>query len=217
MAAIVVVSLPLMIFCLVANLVMRLPDVYEYSLNSSNILQHSSIATDTESVKTAISKYLQGKSTELSLVESNGYKPTDIFSKEDKQAMLQLRSFLNVLLGVGAVAFIFTFIIYFFMVRWRVKGIFMERFKQAAWVFIMLQIINLTICFITPVWKRVYGLFIRTSFKDGDNLVLLLGEHFPRQVAIFEFLIGTVIMLIIGYFTRSFAGRKKLFKETWSE
>ncbi len=213
----IVISLPLMIVCLVANLVFRLPDVYEYSLTSSNILQNTSLSTTKEEVQKAFSDFMQGKTDELKLIEKTEYKPEDIFSKEDKEAMKSLRTFLNVLLVIGLFSLFITFVVYFFMIRWRVKGIFMDRYKQSLWVFIGVEILNVTIKFVDPLWKHIYGLFMRTSFKEGDNMVLLLGDAFPKQVALFELIVGSVVMALVGYLTWSVAGRKKLFKERWSE
>ena len=83
----IVISLPLMIVCLVANLVFRLPDVYEYSLTSSNILQNTSLSTTKEEVQKAFSDFMQGKTDELKFIEKTEYKPEDIFNKKDKEAM----------------------------------------------------------------------------------------------------------------------------------
>lgn len=217
MAAVLVISLPIAVIALVTNLVLRLPDIYEYSLSSSNILKNTTLAVSKDDVKKVISEYLQGKTGELKLVENTEYKPEDIFSKEDKAAMHSLKIFLNVILGIGILFFIVTAVICFFMMRWRVKGVFMEGYKRSLWVFAILQALNVIIALMEPLWKNIYGLFMLTKFSDGDKMVMILGDAFPRQVAMFQLIIGGVIMALVGYLTWSVAGRKKLFKERWSD
>jgi hypothetical protein len=41
---------------------------------------------------------------------------------------------------------------------------------------------------------------------------MFLSDAFPAQVAVFELIVGTVLLLILAYGTWSVAGKKKMFK-----
>lgn len=207
-----VVTLPLMIICLSANVMMRMGDVYEYSMDSSGIMDSTTLRTTKDEVVGALSKYMQHRTDELSLIESAEIEPVEIFGTEDREAMSQTRTLLDIMLAIGALAFVASALAYFLLIRWRVKDIFMKRFKVAFAVTIMLEVLNIVLVTVEPLRRIVFGRFIRMDFPDGDNLVLLLADDFPRQVVMFETIMGTVLMLILAYFTWSVAGRRKMFK-----
>lgn len=212
LASVLVVSIPLMIFCISANLLMRMNDIYEYSMESSGVIENMTINTSKEEVVGSITKFLQHRSDELSLVSDYGYEPQELYSEEDKTAMTQTRKLLDIMLVVGILAFLASFTVYFFLIRWRVKTIFMKRFKLAAVVLLVMEALNVVTLTVRPLWKYVYGWFIPVKFPDGDNLVMFLSEAFPIQVAVFEAIISIILLLILSYGTWSVAGKKKMFK-----
>ena len=212
LAGMLVVTLPVMIICLSANVLMRMGDVYKYSLDSSGIMDSTTLRTTKNDVVDTISKYMQHRTDELSLVEDAEIEPVEIFGTEDREAMGQARTLLDIMLVVGTLALIASAIAYFLLIRWRVKDVFMKRFKVAFAVTIAVEALNYVVVAVEPVRRIVFGHFIRMDFPDGDNLVLLLTDDFPGQVAMFEAIMGTVLMLILAYFTWSVAGRRKMFK-----
>ena len=212
LASVLVVSVPLMIFCITANVLMRMNDIYDYSLESSGVIDNMTISTSKEEVVGSITKFMQHRSDELTLVSNYGYEPQELYSEEDKEAMGQTRRLLDIMLVIGILALLATAASYFFLIRWRVKAIFMKRFKLAAVVFLVIEALNVITLIVSPLRKAVYGWFIPMDFPDGDNLVMFLSDAFPAQVAVFELIVGTVLLLILAYGTWSVAGKKKMFK-----
>ena len=153
LASVLVVSIPLMIFCISANLLMRMNDIYEYSMESSGVIENMTINTSKEEVVGSITKFLQHRSDELSLVSDYGYEPQELYSEEDKTAMMQTRKLLDIMLAVGVLAFLASFTVYFFLIRWRVKTIFMKRFKLAAVVLLVMEAMNVVTLTVRPLWK----------------------------------------------------------------
>ncbi len=211
-ASVIVVSVPLAVVCLVMNIIMRMKDVYSYSLSASGIIGKTTISTSEEEILALITNFMNGKTDEFALMENSPYDPEQIFSALDQQVMTDTRAFLHIVLVIGLIALAVSAIAYFLLIRWRVKEIFMKRFKISVVVFAVLEVFNiLTVC-IEPVRKAVYGSIIPMDLPDGDNLALLLGEAFPRQVIMFETIAGVAAMALIGYLTWYVAGRRKMFR-----
>lgn len=212
LANVIVVSVPVMVICIAANVIMRMKDVYQYSLNASGILGATTIRTSDADFIGLMTDFLNGKTDTFALMENVEYEPEQIFTALDADVMVHFRLFLNIILIIGILAFIVSFIMYFFLIRWRVKAIFMNRFKIAVGVFAALEAVNAATICVTPLRRAVYGRFIPMDFPDGDNLVILLGDAFPRHVAMFELCLGVAMMIAIGYFTWHVAGHKKMFR-----
>ena len=212
LATIIVIALPITVFCIAANLTLRLGEIYEYSLDSSEILENTTIVTDKDSVANTFASFMQHRTPELSLIESVEYDPQEIFSRQDKDAMAGLRWILDILLAIGAVGFFATAVCYFFLIRWRVKDIFMNRFKVSVVVFAGILVANAMTILVPSIRNAVYGKIIGTKFPDGDNLVLLLSDSFPLQVTVAETLLASILMSIVAYITWTIAGRRKLFR-----
>lgn len=212
LASVLVVTIPLMIFCLSANVLMRIGDVYEYNLDSSEIMDHTSLRTSKGEVVNALTEFMQHRTDKLSLVENVEYEPEQLFSDLDQQAMANARTLLDIMLVIGLLTLIITAVCYFLLIRWHVRDVFMKRFKLAAVVLLVMEAVNFIVVTAEPLRRLVYGHFIQMDFPDGDNLVILLSEDLPKQIAIFEVLFAGVALLIMAYFTWSVAGKRKMFK-----
>lgn len=212
LASIIVISLPLMIFCLSANLIMRMDDIYEYNMDASGIMNNTNLSTSKEDVVGSITKFMQHRTDDFSLMENVEYEPQQLYSEKDRGAMLQTRHLLDVMLAIGVLMFVASAIAYFFLIRWRVRDIFMKRFKLTFVIFLIMEAANILIVSIQPLRKFVFGSFIEMDFPDDDNLVYLLSDSFPMQIAVFEAIIGIILMLILTYITWQVAGRRKMFK-----
>ena len=126
--------------------------------------------------------------------------------------MANARTLLDIMLVIGLLTLILTAVCYFLLIRWHVKDVFMKRFKLAAVVLLVMEAVNFIVVTAEPLRRLVYGHFIQMDFPDGDNLVILLSEDLPKQIAIFEVLFAGVALLIMAYFTWSVAGKRKMFK-----
>lgn len=211
-ADVIVFSVPLAVVCLVANVIMRMKDVYSYSLSASGIIGSTTISTTEDDFIGLMTDYMNGKTDEFALMENSEFDPEQIFSALDQQAMAGARSVLYAMLVIGIVALVLSAAAYFLMVRWRVKDIFMKRFNACVWVFIALELINIVTVCVPKIRMMTWGRLIPMEFPDGDNLVILLGDAFPRQVVMFETIAAVVVMIAVGYLTRSIAGRRKMFR-----
>ena len=63
-------------------MVMRTGDIYEYSLDSSGIMDHTTLRTSKSDVVNSFASFMQHRSGELTLIESVDYEPEELFSDQ---------------------------------------------------------------------------------------------------------------------------------------
>ena len=209
---ILIISIPLMIICIAANITMRMPDTYQYSLSDSQILNSAPVVVDEGKLVNLFGDYMQHKTNDFALKESVDYKPEDVFNDKDRAAMHHLRTALDIVLAVGIIALIMTAVCYFFLIRWRRKVIHMEYLKKSFLMFLIMSVLwalaKAVPFFRSLTWGHLFG----SGFKTGDILIMVLQDKFSLQVTVFDLVISFVIMGMLAYGTWEVAGRKKMFK-----
>ncbi len=212
MAWLLIISIPLMIICLTSNLVLRLPDTYQYNLRATQSVSQTGRMISEDKVIELFGDFMSGKTDELVLMEEVEYQPENVFHPEDEKAMTNLRNALDIILIVGLLNLGITALIYFFLIRWRKKEIHLQNYKRSIWSFALLTVANSLIKLVPPLREATWGRIFGTDFPKHDVLIQILEKSFALHVTIFDVIISTVLMAILGYVTWQVAGRKKIFK-----
>lgn len=213
LAIILVISIPLAAICISSNVVLRLPDVYQYNLRSTQALNKTGRVIKEEKVIKLFGDFMQGKTDDFKLKEDVSYQPENVFSKADQRAMTNLRNALNVMLVIGILSFLLTVLGYFFLIRWRKKELQRRAFKKAAALFLILTILNTAMKLVPRLRDITWGQLFNMKFPKRDVLVQILEKSFAFHVTLFEVLLSLILMALLGYMTWQVAGRKKLFKK----
>ena len=212
LAWLLIISIPLMIICLTANLVMRLSDTYQYNLRATQSVSQTGRMISEEKLIDLFGDFMMGETDDFVLMEDVEYQPENVFNDKDQKVMTNLRDALDIILVVGLISFFVTALVYFFLIRWRKKEIHLQNYKRSIWSFVILTIINSMIKLVPALrdatWGRVFG----TDFPKRNVLIQILEKSFALHVTIFDIIISTVLMAILGYVTWQVAGRKKIFK-----
>lgn len=207
-----VISVPIMIICLSANITMRMSDTYQYSLSSSQVLDSAPVVVEETALVNLFGSYMQHRTAVFSLKEAVSYKPGDAFNAMDRQFMHNLRKTMDVILMLGIAMLAISALGYFFLIRWRKKVWHMMCFKKSFVVFLILSAVSAASTaipfFRENTWERLFN----TGFADGDLLALILQKGFALQVTVFNLIISFVLMGILAYATWEVAGRKKCSK-----
>lgn len=212
MVWILIISIPLMVICLTSNLVLRVSDTYQYNLRSTQAVSETGRLISEEKVIELFGDFMSGKTDDFVLMEEVEYQPENVFGPEDQRAMTNLRNALDIILAVGLVNFFVTALIYFFLIRWRKKEIHMKAYKCSIWTFILLTIANSMIKLMPSLRDATWGRIFGTEFPKHDVLIQLLEKSFALHVTIFDIIVSSVLMAILGYGTWKVAGRKKMFR-----
>lgn len=211
-AAVLVVSVPLMVILGTLNYVVRYSGVWKYDLTSSQVLTQISTQIDEDQLLNAVSSYMQHKTDSFELKEDVEYQPENVFKAVDKKAAKRIREFMDVTMVIGIIMLLLTAAAYFLLIRWRSHEIHMKRFRQSVWVYAISIIVLCLICVIPPARHLVWGLLMGTKLPADDTLVVLFGGTLGFHIAMYWLLISAVITGILTYVTWEIAGRKRMFR-----
>ncbi|MGI6722279.1 MAG: DUF1461 domain-containing protein [Anaerovoracaceae bacterium] len=211
-ARLLLISIPLMIVCISANITLRMSNTYQYSLTSSQILNVAPYSVDQTKLVDLFGQYMQHRTDSFALKESVDYDPQDVFTVKDKVAMHHLRVMTDALLLVGIAALLVTALSYFMLIRMRRKVIHMEYFKKSFIIFLVLAAVSALVKVVPPLRALTWGRFFQLNHDGSDLLALIFDHGFYTQVTIFDLIISFVLMAILAYFTWEVAGRKKMFR-----
>ncbi|MEG0662327.1 MAG: hypothetical protein RR472_03535, partial [Anaerovoracaceae bacterium] len=159
------------LICLSSNLVLRLPDAYQYNLSATQSVSESGRVIKEDKLVELFADFMQGKTDKFVLMEDVEYQPENVFNGADQEAMLRLRFALNLILVAGIIALLVTAASYFFLIRWRKKALHMEYFKKSVWVFLLLSIANSLVKLVNPIREATWGKIFGTDFPKHDFLI----------------------------------------------
>lgn len=101
----ILVLVPLVAICLSANIVVRLPDVYQYSFKSTQQLKSANLLVESDEFGEIISGFMVGKDVDFKVAQ--GYEADqkyDFFTSGDIDILKDIRMKLNIILIFGLIA-----------------------------------------------------------------------------------------------------------------
>ena len=206
-----IICIPVMIICLVANVMVRTEDTLEYSLKQSQILNSAPVIVDETQFVDLLSDYMQHKTNDFSLLEAVEYEPQDVFKDADRIMMNKWRWSMDILAILGILALAGTAVCYFFLIRWRKKVVLMSNFKKAAVVTIAFALLWAVLKASAPVRAATWFKLVGMKVDEGNLLYLVSSKGYFSQLTVFE-LIGTAAFLgVMAYLTWEIAGQRKMF------
>lgn len=113
----IIVFLPIASLCLSLNLVVRMPDVYQYVFKSDRQLAQLSLSVSDDEVGALISDFMFGKQVDWNI--KAGEEPEEkisIFNQAEINYLKDIRLRLNITLAIGVVS-----LLIFILTVWRLK------------------------------------------------------------------------------------------------
>ncbi len=212
MAYSLILMIPVAVVCLSANIVLRAPDIVQYSLKATEALDHANIYAEEDLVGDTISDFMLHKEKELQLNMSE--TETDfyfLFSKTDQDAAAGLRLIADISAAVGAVFILLIVPIYFYLIRNEFTEILRWLFKRecvllAAFLAIMIGAFNLTF-----MSDFIYAHVFPFEFTETDALPMILDHYYARTLLTVGCIVSVVFMTIAGYITWKLTKPKRMF------
>ena len=212
LGSVLVLSLPLFLSSLVFAVLVNTPDVYEYNMKGTQAVEQGRRYVSQEDVLALIDDFMAGKTDDFVLLEDTDYKPENVFSEEDQQAMEGFRRWANDCITLALVTGFFSLVIYVLLLRSRRKDVLRLMVPLSAVPLALIQVLQFLAKTVKPVMKLAYGRFYSGGFPEGDFLVRIARESFGRQLATFELLGCLALYLVLLYVTYRLAGRTRLFR-----
>lgn len=208
-----VIGITVLVLALGSNFVLRSANMYQYTLDASQLLSGSSSVVKEEDVVKVLGDYMQHKSSRVYLMSNAEYNAHNVFDKQANVVMHRLRRGADVMAAAGIGALVLTVVCYFFLIRWRRKKEHMQYFRYTV-------IIAGAVCAglaltkaAAPLYHLLWGRFFGGSPKDDVLISLIINQDFFRQEGIIELIVDAVLLAVFGYITWEIAGNKRLFKE----
>ena len=208
---ILVISIPVSIICLANNLTTRLPDLYQYELKSTQVLNDLSVEEKEDEMGQFFSDYMLGKSKKFQIEYQFGDNTDNLFSSNEQQTMEKFKSLSNLILFTGLIALFFALVSYFLIYKQNLKILLRQTFSNSA-IFFVVLISGITLAtFLSPLIKIQYAYLFDYEIKTFLALPKLLPESFFMHSALTTVGISIIIMLIVWYFTWKITKPRRIF------
>ena len=192
--------IPIMIFCFANNIVLRMPDAYQFSFKSTEILRENGIDVSEDNMGKFISSYMLYRQEEFQLREDQELEDIEgefIFTRNDQIAAESIRTVLNVLLAVGVIFLIYNVITYILFIKNGFKAILRNHFRISLIVLGILMILPI-VAYNIPVISDIINNFVYgITFNEADMIPIILGRNFVKA---YIFSLEVVMIVLVGFF-----------------
>lgn len=208
---IVIFSLPLSVIGIAGNLVTRMPDVYQHTMNNTQILDGLDYSVKVTDVADAISEYMTFRNNEFGAKISVDEEEIELFDAQDKAAMENYRdimnkvaifTFINLLITVG------TYVLFVIQGNHQILRI---RFKWAAGVSLVLLAICGAGTFIHALSSKIYFTAFGVGLSETSLLYKILCTDLKTQMFLWFVIASVIVMIIFGSITWSLTKPKGIF------
>ena len=194
------------------NLTLRTDSAYQYTLQSSQLLTSGRLNVDEEELIGKLSRYMQHRTNDFSLMSSNEYDPEDIFKKEDRKFLANIRKGADIALVVGVLAFFGLVVCYYLFWRWHKKKEHIHYYKCGMAATLAVMAVMTLSKGVPKLVDLTWAHLMPKKITDDHILTWILNKTFLWQDAIFEAIIVAIALAILGYITWEMSGKKRVFR-----
>ena len=208
---VLVFFLPIFVLLAADNLVFRLPDMYNYHMLDTEILNEKMVSAGEGDVARMISGYMTHRTDEFQMKEDLEYLPDDLFTKADGEMAARMRQALDIkgLLAAAAMVFAAACI----AVLWKLKerDRILRAFYYSLPVFLVFGIINAAGLLLGSLRSGIYGI-LPAAEGGADLLPAILDGGFFRLSVLAGGGISLVLLGLVYYAVFMISGRKMTFR-----
>ena len=207
----IVILVPVVAICLSANIVTRMPDVYQYTFKSTEQLEAASLKVDSDELGDMISAFMIGKSVDFKVSQGNNADESADFLKEDMRILKNLRFWLNLLLVLG-IAGLVVLISVFVVSKDVEEGEIVNRAIKRAIVSSAITFLMMFICWVInllsgfAVWKNLL-----IYMGGSENLKMVITLSLLKYLYVAWGVVTGVLAVIVLYAASKFTEPKRMF------
>lgn len=207
-----IVVLPFIVILGGSNLAMRMPDVYVYQLNDSQITEEIDLDVDNEELAEVFSDFMFGKSDDFKLNANYRGREQEVFSQGENIAMHNYKGFIDRTV-IPLIIFTILGIISYTMLFLQEKDIALRvAFKIGASLYAFFMVI-ISILYLIPVTKSYFfNLIFHYTFGSDDIIPVILTSSFASQMILGITFVSGVALALIGYATWQITKTKRMFQ-----
>ncbi|MCR4712313.1 MAG: DUF1461 domain-containing protein [Clostridia bacterium] len=205
------ISLPLAILFLSSNIALRMPEMYVYHFNDSQVTSWLSVDAGSREFAEAITSYLNGfGDEEFQMYEQNGTYRDPLFDVDESNMMARIKSVLTAETIAAALFTVVTVISYAFLYQ-SGKRALRRSGLMAICIGVVLQVLQILAIHTKPTRNLLYDTFIGFDLHDEALLATLLRSPFEKTYLIFASVLGFAMLMVFTYFHLFMTKEKRLF------
>ncbi len=205
-----VIAVPVVALGLACNALVRLPDLYQYTMNETQLLRAFNAQGQEEAVAGSISKYMQHRVDELQYQYDEEDEMSLLFSRDEQNFMAHMRFKADIWAGIFFLLLILAATGIIVLYKGEHYEIIRMRLKWAIGVFILFDLAIAVMLLVPGLWENITARFVGML---GEEHVLgnVFSVPFVRLYSIASGIFGSVIMGIISYFLFKHIKPKSIF------
>ncbi len=212
LAACLIVAIPVFSLTAGANLVLRMPDVYQYEFKSTDALRNIPAGMNSDEMGEFISDYMMGKTSDFQVFYGDEAKPSSLFTQEEIDAAARTRVLAGWVLAVCLLALILMLLGIFMLMKNGFGEEIRKRLKRAFMVFgglVVAYVVVLT-CGGKLLNLKLLG-FLSYVPLDEDYYSALFCQGLQTKILIMVPVISAIIMGLIVYVLHKVTEPKMIF------
>ena len=209
------VTIPAASFCLGANIVTRMPDVYQYEFKATDALKNVDLNKNDDEMGEFISDFMFGKQAQFQLLIEDEDRPQSIFTKNEMSAMANARKYMNIVAALGFVACVLTVVSFIMLKKYEFNREIRKQYKLGAIIYVCL-IVGYLVGFYVAA-KTGHSLLDMLAYvpDEEDLLPQIITEGLQVRLYYSTAVVSTIIMAIMGYAMFKITEPKKIFSRSY--
>ena len=208
-----VVIIPITTILFAANIVFRIPDLYNFELSRTDTLEKADITIEEgNTVGNAIAQFMRHKSDEFQILHEYHGESIPLFSENDQEIMGKYRSFLDKTFVVLIIFLIFVIgsFVFLFAQRWTRR--LRKSFIGAIIVYLAMMLGSIFIFVDKPGFAQSFNTKLHVIPFLDDPLPMLFSSHLIIPFGIVLIAISLLLILIGNSITHYWVSDKMMFE-----
>lgn len=197
---ILLITVPVLIVSLSLAATFRMPDVYNFYFNDSQVTNLLYTEYTNSEIADVIADFMGSFSPEeFQIYEDTGYDMQGIFSDEDSSNMLNLKKIVDFSTVMAVLSFIGTAIVYYLYLKRDDKYTLRKTYRMTLPISIVLGVIQAGAFKIQALRHGWFGWIGWQELPDNSCLQAILGDGFWSMFAVFLAAITAVVLGVLTY------------------
>lgn len=211
LSVVLFISLPISTICLANNLAARMPDLYQYELKSTEILNELMIEQNEDELGAFFSEFMLKKTDKFQIEYQFGDNTDNLFTPEEQKTMQGFRKATDLVLWSGIGTLILAFLALFLLYKQNLKQLIRSAFFKAGILFAVLGSAVLASALIGPLLGIQYEMLFNYELKPFLVLHQLLPVSFFRHLGEATVGLAFIGMGLLWYFIWKITKPRRIF------
>lgn len=209
------VAIPMTSFCLGANIVTRMPDVYQYEFKATDALKNFDLNKNDDEMGEFISDFMFGKQAKFQLLIEDEDRPQPVFTENEMAAVANARKYMNIVAALGLIACVLMVVSFIMLKKYEFNREIRKEFKLGTIIYACL-IVSYLVGFYAAA-KTGHSLLDMLEYvpDEDDLLPQIMTAGLQARLYYSTAVVSTIIMAILGYAMFKITEPKRIFSRSY--